>query len=277
MFDRRNPSLFDILEGDDTLPLDPFTRRCWVANLRHPLRLSVMHLVRLGASLLLFVAYFVKRALPFQFRAHTVLQGTICWFMKYLVTPEANYLILRHFWTESNLINFIIANSRNRNAAPVDLYPNLIRELMVCSFVAHDVALFDALHDLGPTEGEPWPVPRDRLDFSLMRDVLPAYDIERRKWSQFLDFETAHELFKTTFCVLVTAEEYERSINSFQFDQVLAIRIARILGEPELCNYAANTFPLSLVGPRALTYRFVLHGLAVEHLHARLEQVRSRG
>ena len=96
------------------------------------------------------------------------------------------------------------------------------------------------------------------------------YDPQRRHWSQFLDFETAHELFKTMFCLLVTSSEYERSINSFQFDQSLALRIARITGTPELATYAYNTFPLALVGPRALTYRFVMHGLAMEHLHAAL-------
>lgn len=42
--------------------------------------------------------------------------------------------------------------------------------------------------------------------------------------------------------LLVRSDEYERSINSFQFDQSLAIRISRILGQPEISHLSANTF-----------------------------------
>ena len=33
-------------------------------------------------------------------------------------------------------------------------------------------------------------------------------------------FETAHELFKTSFCFWLTSKEYEAAINSFQFDRL---------------------------------------------------------
>lgn len=276
MFDRNNPSLMDVLEVDDSLPMEPSARRYWLVNLRHPLRMTVLHVTRMIASAVLIIAYFIKRLLPFQFSAHRFLQGMICWFMKWFVTPEANYLILRHFWVESNLINFVIANSRNRDVKPVELYPNRIRDLMTHTFIDHDVALFNSFYDLGSTEGELWPVPKDKIDFSLMRDIVLEYDITRRKWTEFCDFETAQELFKTSFCLLVKADEYERSINSFQFDQSLAIRISRILGDPEIAHLSANTYPLSLVGPIRLTQRFVLHGLCMEHLHAYVECVRVK-
>lgn len=275
-YDRANPSLFAVLERDDTLPVDREVLRCWLANLRHPLRLSVLHVCRLTATLVLCLTYFLKRLIPLQFSAHRLLQGTICWFMEWLVAPEANYLILRHFWVESNVLNFIIANSHNRGAQPAALYPAAIGDLMEMSFIKHDIVLFNVLHDLGPTREEAWPVPRERLDFSLIRDVSFPFDVSRRRWSQVLDFETAHELFKTLFCLLLRADEYERSINSLQFDQVLAVRVARIAGEPEIAALAANTMPLYLVGPLNVSRRFVLHGLFTEHLHAYIGQLRDR-
>lgn len=276
MYDRVNPSLMDVLEIDDSLPLDPIVRKYWIVNLRHGFRQTLMHVTRFIASGVLISAYFVKRMLPFQFAAHGFLQGMICWFMKWFVTPEANYLILRHFWAESNLINFVIANSRNKSAAQAELYPKLIKDLMTHTFIDHDVALFNAFYDLGSTEGEDWPLPAEKLDFTTMREIVLDYDISKRKWTQIFDFETAQELFKTSFCLLVRSDEYERSINSFQFDQSLAIRISRILGEPEISHLSANTYPLSLVGPIRLTQRFVLHGLCVEHLHAYLERAKLR-
>jgi len=265
------------LAADDTLPLDPVVRRYWLMDLKNPLRRGLLPCLRVLCSLSLHLVYFTKRVLPIEFRAHRFLQRIICWFMKWFVRPEANYLILHHFGTESNLINFVIANSaRKRDVAPADLYPSLIRDLMRDSFVRHDEALFRAVAGLGSTANEAWPVPAEHLDFSLLRPVCVEYHPSYRKLSQFLDFETAHELFKTTFCLLLTAREYEAAINSFQLDQTLAVRTARILGDPALAEYAHNRFPLVFHGTTGLSRRFVLHGLFVEHLHAHLVAVARR-
>jgi hypothetical protein len=259
------------LAADDTLPLDPLVRKYWLMDLANPLRMGFLPLLRVVCSLSLHLVYFTKRVLPLEFRAHDFLQRIICWFMKWFVRPEANYLILHHFGTESNLINFVIGNSRRKGEVePADLYPSLIRDLMRDTFVRHDAALFHAVAKLGSTTEEAWPVPREHLDFSLLRPVEVAYHPSYRKLTQILDFETAHELFKTTFCFLLTAREYEAAINSFQLDQTLAIRTARILGDPSLAEYTHNRFPLVLFGTTGLSRRFVLHGLFVEHLHAHL-------
>lgn len=267
MYNRADPSLFDVLAIDDSLPMDKEAARCWLANLNHPLRLTVMHVCRLGATITLCTAYFLKRLFPWQFSAHRALQATICWFMKWVVTPEANYIILRHFWTESNIINFVIANSANSKVPPAELYPREIDDFMKQTFIDHDIVLFNALHDLGSVAHEDWPVPLEKLDFSLMRDIDFEFETHKRKFTQVVDFETAHELFKALFCVLLKASEYERSINSLQFDQSLAIRAARITGHAEIAALAGNTYPMFLVGPLHLSQRFVLHGLFTEHLH----------
>ncbi|HEY9680016.1 MAG TPA: hypothetical protein V6C86_00310 [Oculatellaceae cyanobacterium] len=276
MYSRVDPSLFDVLEIDDTLPIDPVVMQYWLKNLKHPFRATVMHVCRLVATLTLCSTYFLKRLLPFQFSAHNLLQGTICWFMKWFVTAEANVLILRHFWTETNLINFIILNSRNKEAPLVTLYPRKIDDLMEASFIQHDVVLFNALHDLGSTQNEDWPVPAEKLDFSGIREIEIDSSVTTSRWTQFLDFETAHETFKALFCLLLRADEYERSINSLQFDQTIALRIGRIVGDKELGIMAYNGFPLFLVGPLRLSQRFVMHGLFTEHLHAYLLRFRDR-
>lgn len=274
-YDRADPSAFDVLAVDDALPTDPAVLEYWLANLRHPTRLTLLHVCRLTATLVLCLVYFVKRLLPFQFSAHQFLQATICWFMEWWVTPEANALILRHFWVESNIINFIIANSGNKTAERAALYPRTIDELMTMTFLQHDIVLINALYDLGPTLEEQWPVPRHQLDFTTMREITLDYDASKRKWGQVLDFETAHELFKTLFCILVRADEYERSINSLNLDQTLGLRVSRIVGEPWVATMAVNVMPLYFIGPLNISRRFVMHGLFTEHLHAYLERVRG--
>ncbi len=97
MYSRENPSLLLVLDKDDTLPIDSAVRSLWLENLRHPLRLSIMHVCRFMATVTLCTTYFLKRLVPIQFCAHRPLQAVICWFMKWFVLSEANVLILRHF------------------------------------------------------------------------------------------------------------------------------------------------------------------------------------
>ena len=100
-------------------------------------------------------------------------------------------------------------------------------------------------------------------------------DPSDRRWTQFLDFETAHELFKSIFCLFLTAREYEDAINGFQLDQSIAIRIGRILDDPTIPEMAYNKYPMLFVRTGELTRRFVLHGFFTEHLHAHLEALRG--
>ena len=97
----------------------------------------------------------------------------------------------------------------------------------------------------------------------------------KKHWTQFIDFDSAHELFKATFCFWLTAQEYQDAINSFQLDQSVALRIGRIVGDSELAEFTYNRFPLVLIDTISLSYRFALHGLFVEHIHERLEQLRA--
>jgi len=95
-----------------------------------------------------------------------------------------------------------------------------------------------------------------------------------RRITQLLDFETSHALFMCMFCLLLTAAEYRDSINGFNLDQSMAIRIGRMIGDPTLTEYAYNKYPLYFVGPWNLAQRFLMHGFFTEHLHARLDQLR---
>lgn len=196
--------------------------------------------------------------------------------MKYFVRPEANILILRHFQTESNLLNFVIDNSGQEGVEPVLIYPKVIQDLMVQTFVHHDQGVLMTMRDLGNMKGENWPVAEEDLKWNNWTPVDIQYSSMKKKWTQFLDFETAHELFKTTFCFWLTAKEYEAAINSFQFDHSVGLRIDEIVGAAHFADLAHNRFPMILVGPTGLSYRFLMHGFFVEHVHAHLERMRDK-
>ncbi|MAI39734.1 MAG: hypothetical protein CMA09_00365 [Euryarchaeota archaeon] len=267
-------SLSDALGGDESLPLDSVAKEYWLKDLQNPLRIIVLPTLKILLSITLHITYYLKRLSPIQWRAHGFLQWQICFFMKYFVRPEANILILRHFQAESNLLNFVIDNSGKDGVAPVEIYPKEIQDLMVQTFVHHDQGILMTMRDLGQMDTSNWPVKEKDLSWQNWEPVRIDYGSKKKKWTQFLDFETAHELFKTTFCFWLTAKEYEAAINSFQFDHSVGIRIDEIVGAAHFADLAYNRFPMILVGPTGLSYRFLMHGFFVEHAHAHLEKIR---
>lgn len=267
-------SLSDALVGDDSLPLDAAAKEYWVKDLQNPLRIIVLPTLRILLTITLHITYFIKRLLPIQWKAHGFLQWQICFFMKYFVRPEANVLILRHFQAESNLLNFVIDNSGKKDVEPVLIYPKMIRDLMVQTFVHHDQGVLMTMRDLEQPDRSNWPIEKGDLAWTNWNPVRVDYSVDRKKWTQFLDFETAHELFKTSFCFWLTSKEYEAAINSFQFDHSVGLLIDDIVGAAHFADIAYNRFPMIIVGPTGLSYRFLMHGFFVEHVHAHLEQMR---
>ena len=268
-------TLSDALVGDDSLPLDATAKEYWVKDLKNPLRIIILPTLRSILTMTLHITYYVKRLLPIQWKAHGFLQWQICFFMKYFVRPEANVLILRHFQAESNLLNFVIDNSGKKDVEPVLIYPKMIRDLMVQTFVHHDQGVLMTMRDLEQPDRSNWPIEKGDLAWENWNPIRVDYSVNRKKWTQFLDFETAHELFKTSFCFWLTSKEYEAAINSFQFDHSVGLLIDDIVGAANFADIAYNRFPMILVGPTGLSYRFLMHGFFVEHVHAHLENMRA--
>ena len=260
---------------DNTLPIDPAATALWLRDMDNRLRWTVRPLLQLTFGILLHVTWAFKRLPLPQFRAHRLLQRLICWFCRNAVSPEANLLILRHFATESNLLNFLLDNGDTADVRPLELYPLKIDDLLEHTFVRHDQELFRLMRELGPSNPTNGRKAASELKWTHWRPLQVDSRSVPRRATQILDFETAHCLFMCLFCLLLTAEEYRDSINGFNLDQSIAIRIGRLIGEPCVAELAYNKHPLYLVGPWNLTQRFLMHGFFTEYLHGRLEQLRA--
>jgi len=260
---------------DNTLPIDPAATALWLRDMDNRLRWTVRPLLQLTFGILLHVTWAFKRLPLPQFRAHRLLQRMICWFCRNAVSPEANLLILRHFATESNLLNFLLDNGDVADVRPLELYPLKIDDLLEHTFVRHDQELFRLMRELGPSNPTNGRKAASELKWTHWRPLQVDSRSVPRRATQILDFETAHCLFMCLFCLLLTAEEYRDSINGFNLDQSIAIRIGRLIGEPCVAELAYNKHPLYLVGPWNLTQRFLMHGFFTEYLHGRLEQLRT--
>lgn len=262
---------------DNSLPIERTAVDLWLKDLDNPFRWTLRPLLQFLFALLLHLTWFFKRLPLPQFSAHGMLQKTICWFCRNFVSVEANLLILRHYATESNILNFLATNSPGSPPDSVDLYPTSIDEMMEYSFVDHDQELFRLFQELGPWRPLEHPIRRDSLSWRHWKTIdMDQFTINRRR-TQVMDFESAHALFMCLFCFLLTREEYRDAINGFNLDQSIAIRIGEIIGKPGLTDMAYNKYPHYLVGPWNLGQRFLMHGFFTEYLYAVLEEFRRGG
>ena len=273
----KGPSAYlQAIAQDNSLPIEQQALDLWLQDLQNPLRWGVRPLLQFVFAVLLHIIWFFKRLPLPQFRAHRLLQRLICWFCTYFVRREANLLILRHYATESNILNFLAANSPLSDVAPVQLYPKSIADMQHSSFVQHDQELFRLFSGLGSWHHPTIPLQPEQISWQHWQPLdMTQFQFEPRR-SQWLDFESAHALFMCLFCLLLTREEYRDAINGFNLDQSIAKRIGDLLGNPSLTELAYNKFPHYLVGPWNLGQRFLMHGFFTEQLYAYLEQQRTQ-
>lgn len=269
------PSLYlQAIQNDNSLPIDQDAMALWLKDLNNSFRWVVRPILQLLFAVLLHIIWLMKRLPLPQFSAHQFLQKTICWFCTYFVSKEANLLILRHFATESNILNFLAENT-NKNAR-VDLYPKTINDMLRDSFVQHDQKLFEAFINFGQHDKTTKTTTDLNYSWNSWQTINMAEFHVEKKATQVFDFETAHALFMCLFCLLLKRDEYRDAINGFNLDQSIAIRIGDMIGDPALPELAYNKYPQYLVGPWNLGQRFLMHGFFTEHLYAKLEDIRNQ-
>lgn len=265
------------ISRDNSLSIEQSALDLWIKDLDNPFRWTLRPILQFFFAILLHLTWFIKR-LPFpQFSSHVLLQKMICWFCKHLVSPEANLLILRHFSTESNVLNFLAENGLSAKTDKqyiVDLYPKCVDDMLQDTFIKHDQELFEAFYQLGDA-GLSQQKSHADLTWKSWQPIDMDKFIFERKSTQVIDFETAHALFMCLFCLLLKRDEYRDAINGFNLDQSIAIRIGRIIGQPEVVEMAYNKYPHYIVGPWNLSQRFLMHGFFTEYLYAQLEQIRT--
>jgi hypothetical protein len=274
-FYRRRSPYLQAVAIDNSIPIDPVAVELWLQDVANPLRWIVRPLLQFIFAIILHITWALKRLPLPQFRAHGLLQRMICWFCRNAVSPEANLLILRHFATESNILNFLRDNSDAGAVPALQLYPQKVDDMLEHTFVRHDQELFRVLRDIGRWDETPWPRPVGELKWTNWRPLTVGPQSVPRRATQLLDFETSHSLFMCLFCLLLTAEEYRDSINGFNLDQSIAIRIGKMIGDSSVVEFAYNKHPLYLVGPWNLSQRFLMHGFFTEYLHGRLDKLHN--
>jgi len=215
---------------------------------------------------------------PKAFTSSKILHRLIYIGLKYFVTPEANFIILRHFHIGSELLAFIAANTPETDVKLNPLRPEILEDVLDDLFLNHDLNLFNFLINLNTQlrdKGIDISIP-ERIRFEMITDgPFPIHSFPKR-WTNFIDVQSAIEIYTPLYQLFLSERDFWRASNSLQLDETIGLYVSRILGDAQYIGLLNNKHPLVPLSTIGAGFRLVLHGLAAETLHSVLREIKRR-
>ena len=277
-YNREDPNGWDVLYLDQAIPVDPEAKAHMINDLKSWSRIYLLHPIRWFANLCLAFILVLKRVLPFEFKQYWLMHRAAAWFLKTWVSPEACYLIVRHICLGSNIVNFLVDNGPDPNISKSPLYPRSVADLAKNAFLEHDLILYNFVYDFHQAQGNHpnWveQVQQRGVSFDAVQPVEVDIDFTRR-WHRILDLESAIELFKVFYSLLLTNREFERAVLSLQFDENFGCYVSAITQDYRWNHVIINRHPLAPNSPFEAARDLLLHGVTTEYLHRYLELAKA--
>lgn len=262
---------------DGSVPVLDTVKKAWINNLRSRTRQFLLPLVRPMARILIVLLQIWRVIFPRALTSSAVLHRILVWGLKTWVRPDANWLILRHFHIGSQNLAFIARNIPGVTVPLNPLRPKKIDDLIDHVFLKHDINLFNFVINLNK-ELRAKNIEINKIQEPNFEDIQPdEFGIEDMpsRWTNFLDLETAIDLFTPIYALFLTDSDFWRATNSLQMDEPIAIYVAKILGMPEHLILLNNKHPLVPLTTLRAGHRLVLHGLGAEMLFSLLAQIKE--
>ncbi len=232
----------------------------------------------LSRLLLAFVKLF-KIISPYWPNSSWLLHHAIYYGLKWFVSPEANYLILRHFNIGSQNLKFIELNTPGitiRSTRP--LKPKVLEDLIADTFLIHDLNIYNFVIELNDQlKARRQEIgPATSLNFDCISDDGFGIDIKKlpNRWHNFIDLSTALEVYTPMYALLLTDSDFWRASNSLQLDQTISLYLARLLGKPEMAALVNNRHPMVPDSILSTAHRLMLHGHDAESMHGMLRRMK---
>ena len=267
--DPRDPNPWQALYLDQSTPIDENVKRAWLRESSSWSRQFLLPVVRPFARATIILLQLVKTVLPNAFTSSWLLHRLLAWALHTFVRPEANWLILRHFHMGSEILDFIARNVPGTQVPLRPLKPTNLTQLRDHLFLQHDLNLFNFVinlnRELRAQQREITPPPT--LDTSGISANNFRIETLPDRWHNFVDLQTAIELFTPVYQLFLTDNDFWRATNSLQLDETIAIYVASILEQPGNLVLLNNKHPLVPESTLRAGHRLVLHGLSSEMLY----------
>ncbi|HEX3488584.1 MAG TPA: hypothetical protein VHU92_04555 [Streptosporangiaceae bacterium] len=267
MSERTEPSLWEVMAVDPSVPIDQDTLLMIIQDQRRRSRALLYPWVRILSRVAVTVIVAVKRACPVRFSAHATMDRLCLWFLRRFVSPTAVSLLIRHFIVETNLLSFCARNACNAGLPDVALRPQALGDLGNRAVIEHDLNVYRVLRALGQAA----PIRARRpaeLDYSML--AIPGIDPEpqRRRLLQ-LDIQTALCLMNIPFSLCLTPAQYRRAVHSMRLDTSLLSVLTAITGDATYLGWASG-LPVRVDSNADVPRMVYEHALVCEYAHARL-------
>ncbi|WP_269514690.1 DUF6999 family protein [Brevundimonas subvibrioides] len=279
-YDANDPDPWLALYLDHSLPIDPQAKRALLLGARSWSRRWLFPVSRPVVFLFFCVVKVLRAISPRYPNLNGLLHRSIHWGLRIFGSPECNTLILRHFHVGTELLAFLKANSGVDPALvkTVPLKPLTLKDLEDNVFLQHDLNIFNFIIELNMAlraAGKEI-TPPERVDFSMLSDIEPAFETFPTGPLNRIDIQTAVEFYTPLYALMLPRADFMRASHSLQLDEIVGIYIGRILGTDYHMHFVKNGHPLVTLSTLQAGFRLMMHGLDCEAMHGWLRVLKAR-
>ena len=277
-FDPDDPDPWLALYLDTGMPFADEAKRALLSGTDSYANQYLLPFLRPALYVFMFLVHVIRRPFAHGPSFPKTLHWLIWWGLKTFATPQANTLILRHFNLGTEILAFIADNAPEGVAvtSTKPLRPTTLAELKDNVFLQHDLNIYNFIIELNAglrATGQEL-TPRADLDFSAISDEPWAFEaFPDRPWN-FLDIETAIELYTPLYALFLPKHDFIRAVNSLQLDETIAVYLARVTGQDHHLAFVTNGDPMVSQSTFGAGRRLMLHGLDAEALHGWLRSLK---
>jgi hypothetical protein len=276
--DKNDPNPFLAIYLDQSIPFNDEAKAAYLKDCSSKSRQFLLPLLRPFARLMIILLQIYKIIVPKAFTSSKLLHRVLYWGMKTFVSPNANYMILRHFYLGSEILQFIRDNVPGVQITMNPLKPTNLKPVKDDLFLIHDLNLYNFVINLNrELQSKNIDVTKQmRLNFDAITSTPIPIEPMPRRWTNFLDLMTAIECFTPVYQMFLTDNDFWRATNSLQLDETIGILASKIIGSNDRLALINNKHPMVPLTTLKAGFRLVLHGLATEQLHALLLELKHK-
>lgn len=274
--DFSDPNPWIALDLDQSTFFDPNAKAALLRGNASKSRQFLLPLLRPMARLSIIVVQLLRIVIPNSLTSSRVLHALIVWGMKNFLSPEANYLIFRHFHIGTQMLKFLADNVADVDMKSHPLKPRFIDDFRNNTYVQHDLNIFNFIIQINAQRGQFKPLPLEQINFSAIEDVDSQLPVMPSRWHNFLDLQSAIELYTPLFGLFLSDKDFWRSSNSLQLDETIAIYVARLFDRESIVAFVNNKHPCVPFSTLQAGFRLMLHGLDAENLYGFVKQMREQ-
>ncbi len=277
--DPKDPDPWLALFLDQSLPMDEKAKAAFLRGQHTYTRRVVLPLIQPFARLAISGIKLLRTFVPGRWQSPWLLHRSIYWGLRLFVTPEANYLILRHFSIGTEILRFLADNAPGgitiESTEP--LRPRKLEDLLDNTFVKHDLNIYNFLIELNDklrAQGAELEPPEE-VDFSAITDDDVRIDDLPNTFLNVVDLQTAIELYTPAYALFLADQDFWRASNSLQLDETVAFYIGKVLNSQLPLAVVHNRHPMVPLSTLEAGFRLTLHGVDAESLHGALKKAKA--